>query len=230
MNEAVRRNTRLCTVCGQCAEACLDDAMEKIGYEVSAREVARTAARDKPFYDESGGGATLTGGEPTSQSGFLFELLNELRRRGIHTALETCGYFDKNLLDRLVESVDLFLFDIKHLSAGKHRQATGAENRRILDNFLALADRAGEQRVIPRIPVIPGFNSDPASVESTAQFLAGMKWRGPVHLLAHHPWAGDKYRMLGRDAPRVETGPISPGQRDRIFSIYVENGLTPVWS
>jgi pyruvate formate lyase activating enzyme len=219
-----------CVACGECVDACLSDAMEMIGYEISAREVTRIVEQDKPFYDESGGGVTLTGGEPTSQAGFLFELLGELRKRGIHTALETCGYFDKRLVDRLVESVDLFLFDVKHLSDRRHKQATGAGNRRILENFVSILDRAGEERVIPRIPVIPGFNSDTESVESTAVFLAERKWRGPVHLLAHHAWAKDKYRMLGRDISRVEAGSISTQERDRTFSIFVEKGLTPVWS
>jgi len=218
----VHRDAECCVACGECADACLNDAMEMIGYEITAGEVARIVEQDKPFYDESGGGVTLTGGEPTSEAGFLFELLGELKQRGI--------YFDKKLVDRLVESVDLFLFDVKHLSDRRHKQATGAGNRRILENFVSILDRAGEERVIPRIPVIPGFNSDPDSVESTAVFLAEKKWRGPVHLMAHHAWAKDKYRMLGRDVPRVEAGAISSQQRDRILSVYIENGLTPVWS
>jgi pyruvate formate lyase activating enzyme len=230
MEEKVIRNTERCDACGQCADACLQEAMERIGYEVTAGEVARIVDMDKPFYDESGGGVTLTGGEPTAQAEFLFELSGELRRRGIHIALETCGYFDKKLVDRLVESVDLFLFDVKHLSDRRHKRATGTGNRRILDNFISILERAGEERVIPRIPVIPGFNSDAESIESTAVFLADKKWRGPVHLLAHHTWAQDKYRMLGRDLSRVEAGSISPIERDRTFSIFAEKGLTPVWS
>jgi pyruvate formate lyase activating enzyme len=226
----VRRDARCCVACGACADACPDDAMAMIGYEIAAEEVARVVEQDKPFYDEAGGGVTLTGGEPTSQAGFLLALLGELRERGIHTALETCGNFSKKLVDRLVEAVDLFLFDIKHLSDQKHKQATGAGNRRILENFRAIVDRVGEERVIVRIPVIPGFNSDPDSVASTAKFLARRKWHGPVQLLAHHAWAQDKYRMLGREAPRFATGSISLQQRGRIVSIYVENGLTPVWS
>jgi pyruvate formate lyase activating enzyme len=230
MEDEVVRDMECCTACGQCADACLEEAMERIGYEISAEEVARVVEMDKPFFDQSGGGVTLTGGEPTAQAEFLFELLGELKRRGIHTALETCGYFEGKLVDRLVGSVDLFLFDVKHLSEQRHKQATGAGNRRILDNFQAIVERAGVERVIPRIPVIPGFNSDTESVESTAVFLAGKNWSGPVHLLAHHTWARDKYRMLGRDMSRVEAGSISPGERERTFSIFAEKGLTPVWS
>jgi pyruvate formate lyase activating enzyme len=226
----VRRDARRCLACGQCAGACLEGAMELIGYEVAAGDVARIVEQDKPFYDESGGGVTLTGGEPTSQAGFLFELLGELRQRGIHTALETCGYFDEQLVDRLVEAADLFLFDLKHLSDQRHEQATGAGNRRILENFRAVVARAGGDRVIVRIPVIPGFNSDPDSVASTAAFLSSRQWRGRVQLLAHHAWAQDKYRMLGREAPRIAAGAMTPQQRDRILSIFVEHGLTPVWS
>lgn len=230
MKDAVIRDPARCTACGNCAEACLDGAMEMIGYEISAVEVAGIVERDKPFYDDSGGGVTLTGGEPTAQAGFLFGLCGELRKRGIHVALETCGYFDKKLLDRLVDSVDLFLFDVKHLSERRHKKATGAGNRRILQNFRALVDRAGEERVVPRIPVIPGFNSDDKSVESTAVFLAEKNWRGPVHLLAHHTWARDKYLMLGRDLSRVEARSISAEERDRTFSIFANKGLTAVWS
>jgi pyruvate formate lyase activating enzyme len=204
--------------------------MERIGYEISAGEVAGMVERDKPFYDDSGGGVTLTGGEPTAQAGFMFELCAELRKRGIHVALETCGYFDKKLVDRLVDSVDLFLFDVKHLSERRHKAATGTGNRRILENFRALVDRAGEDRVVPRIPVIPGFNADDKSIESTALFLAEKKWRGPVHLLAFHTWARDKYAMLGRDISRVEARSISTEERDRTFTIFAEKGLTPVWS
>jgi pyruvate formate lyase activating enzyme len=230
MKDTVIRIAGRCIACGNCAEACLDEAMERIGYEISAGEVAGIIERDKPFYDDSGGGVTLTGGEPTAQAGFLFELCAELRKRGIHVALETCGYFDKKLVDRLVDSVDLFLFDVKHLSERRHKEATGTGNRRILENFRALVDRAGEDRVVPRIPVIPGFNADDKSIESTALFLAEKKWRGPVHLLAHHDWARDKYRMLGRDISRVAAGSISTAERDRTFTIFTEKGLTPVWS
>ena len=230
MKDVVVRDPERCNSCGQCAEVCLDGAMEMIGYEISAGNVVEIVERDKPFFDDSGGGVTLTGGEPTAQAGFMFELCSRLRKRGIHVALETCGHFDKKLVDRLVESVDLFLFDVKHLSERRHKEATGAGNRRILENFRALVERAGQDRVVPRIPVIPGFNADDESVESTAHFLAEKNWSGPVHLMAFHTWARDKYRMLGRDASRVETRPISTLERDRTFSIFADKGLTAVWS
>jgi len=230
MKDAVVRDPQVCTACGRCAEACLDGAMEMIGYEISAVEAVEIVERDKPFFDDSGGGVTLTGGEPTAQPGFLFELCGELRKRGIHIALETCGYFDKKLVDRLVDSVDLFLFDVKHLSDRRHKEVTGAGNRRILENFRAVVELAGEDRVVPRIPVIPGFNADDRSIESTASFLAEKHWSGPVHLMAFHSWARDKYRMLGRDFSRVEARSISTRERDRTLAIFADKGLTPLWS
>ena len=134
----------------------------------------------------------------------------------------------ERLVDRLVDSVDLFLFDVKHLSDRRHKEATGAGNRRILENFRAVVDRAGEERVVPRIPVIPGFNSDTESVESTAVFLAEKRWRGPVHLLAHHTWARDKYRMLGRDISRVEARSISAQVRPNRAAISALTRLSSV--
>ena len=227
-NHSLLRDAARCIVCGKCADICPNEAVEVIGYETSAREVARQVAQDKLFYDNSGGGATMTGGEPTHQAEFLFEVLDELRRSGIHTALETCGCFHERIVERLAGLVDLFLFDIKHISDQRHKEATGTGNRRILANFSRLLDRVGEARVIPRIPVVPDFNSDPDSVESFASFLSRTGRRGPIHLMPYHGWAKEKYRRVGRT--NRDLGEISGRERDRISSAFREKGLDPVWS
>ena len=228
----IRRDIARCTNCGTCVEICPGEAVKAVGYETSAHEVALEVVRDKLFYDNSGGGATMTGGEPTYQAKFLFEVLDELRSSGIHTALETCGCFHERIVERLTESVDLFLFDIKHLSDQRHKAATGTGNQLILANFSRILDRVGEARIIPRIPVVPGFNSDPESVESIAAFLSQTGLKGPIHLMPYHGWALGKYRGLGRDDSIDEIseyGEISETKRDRISSAYCEKGLDIIW-
>jgi pyruvate formate lyase activating enzyme len=156
---------------------------------------------DKPFYDESGGGVTLSGGEPLFQPDFALELLGALHAQGLHTAVETSGFFPSDLIEPLARVCDLFLFDLKHLDPAKHREGAGADNQLILENFHRLLDLVGGKRVIARVPLIPGFNADEESVAAIAEFLKRADYAGPVHLLPFHAWARDKYRRLGREWP-----------------------------
>ena len=227
-NEMVRRDHKLCTVCAKCADACPNQAMEKIGLEITAREIAEQVMRDKVFYDNSGGGVTITGGEPTFQKEFLFEALREFKTIGIHTVIETCGYFSQGLIAPLLENVDLFLYDLKHIDPELHQKDTGVENDLILKNFAEICLRAGRERVIPRIPLIPGFNTDLGSIAGIISYLEEVSYRGPVHLLPHHGWAKGKYQRIGRAVSYRESGKISRGELEKIVQAFSERGLKPI--
>ena len=128
-----------CTGCGKCVEVCPDGARTLMGKWVSVQQVMRELVRDKRFYDNSAGGITLSGGDPTAQPKFAQSLLRACKDAGLHTAIETCGCTSWPVLERLLEHVDLVLFDIKHSDSAKHREGTGKPNRLILENARMIA-------------------------------------------------------------------------------------------
>jgi pyruvate formate lyase activating enzyme len=224
----VRRDRERCTACGACSEACPNEAMEIIGFEISAEEVVRRILDDKPFYDNSGGGATLTGGEPVSQHEFLFEVLDALRDAGVHTAVETCGYFPEDLAEPLARRADLFLYDVKHVDCVRHREATGVEPGPILGCFRRIMGLVGPERIIPRVPLIPGFNTAPADIEAIVGFLLAARYKGPVHLLPYHGWARDKYERLGREGVPMDLGGVDEARLADIERGFAVAGFAPV--
>jgi len=224
----IRADRGLCENCGRCVKACPNQAREMIGYEISADEVVRQVLPDRPFFENSGGGVTLTGGEPTWQRGFLLELLGKLRQAGLHTALETCGCFDRELLPALKESVDLFLYDLKHTDTEMHKRGCGAGNEISLANFREILRSAGPERLIPRCPLIPGFNTDPAALERMRAFLRDCGYGGPVHLMPYHGWAREKYARLGRLPEFREREELSALALSRIQGTFAEAGFAVV--
>ncbi len=226
--DRVSRNRDLCTVCETCARVCPNEAMEKIGYEITTDEITEKVIRDKVFYETSGGGVTITGGEPTFQKEFLFKVLESLRDAGIHTAIETCGYFSEDLIGPLVEKVDIFLYDLKHIDASKHREATGAGNEKILNNFAKILTEVGTERIIPRIPLIPGFNTDSASISDIISYLKSVKYDGSVHLLPYHTWARGKYKKIGRGDSFRDPGKITEEKLEKINRVFSEAGFMPL--
>jgi len=225
----VLRDRARCDACGTCAETCLEDAQELVGVPMSAEALAERVARDKPFFDHSGGGVTFTGGEPTAQPDFLLQALDAMRRLGIHTALETCGQYPAALNDALLPRVDLFLFDLKHADDAAHRAGTGAGTRAIHRNLRALLERAGAARVIPRVPVIPGFNADDAAIAGLLGLLQELGYEGPLHLMPYHGWAVGKHERLGDDHPWRAPRELDAGDRRRIEAAVTAADLQPVW-
>lgn len=223
----INRAAERCVACGACVEACPNGAMERLGSEVTVEEVVERVLRDKPFYERSGGGATITGGEPTCQSEFLFALLDALRREGVHTAIETCGFFPSRLAGPLLSKTDLFLFDVKHADPDKHAAGVGANISQIDENFRAILAGAGAGRVIPRIPLIPGFNADLDSVVRIAQYLLDAGYRGPVHLMPHHAWAKGKYERLGRGDEFWDPGQLDESLLESIVQAFASAGFDP---
>lgn len=224
--DIVSRDRQLCAACGKCAEVCLNQAMEKIGAEITAQEIVKKVLQDKIFFENSGGGVTISGGEPTFQKDFLLELLSQLKSSGLQTALETCGHFSANLVQPLLELSDLFLYDLKQINPQKHRQGTGADNQTILENFITLFRKAGPDRVIVRIPLIPGFNTDPDSIAALIAFLDQAGYRGRVHLLPYHRWAKGKYERIGRESEFREPAALDRLELERISRAFENSGIS----
>ncbi|MBN2224795.1 MAG: glycyl-radical enzyme activating protein [Deltaproteobacteria bacterium] len=226
--DGVRRDTGRCVVCGLCEKVCRADAHEKIGYKTSAEAVVEKVIADRPFFTESSGGVTLTGGEPTVQREFLLETAGLLKKSEIHTALETCGHFGKELMPALIDTIDLFLYDIKHADADTHKRFTGVDNRVILENFVSIVRKAGPPRIIPRIPLIPGFNADGASLKGICRFLKEARYEGPVHLMPYNSMAKSKYEKLGRGVQYQNMGELSGDMIDGFVGLVRDNGFEAV--
>lgn len=203
-----------CTVCGACIEVCYAGARELAGQRMTVAEVMDEVERDVAFYDRSGGGVTVSGGEPLSQPVFLCELLRACKERSFHTALDTCGFAPWNVLDDARENVDLFLYDLKLMDDGRHREKTGVSNAPLLKNLWRLS-RCGH-RIVIRIPIIPGINDDEENVRAIGAFAAELPSLERVDLLSYHRIGRHKYRQLGKVCPMPEVGPPAD---DRLIEV-----------
>jgi len=213
-----------CAACGDCAAVCYADARDVAGREMSAAEVLAEVLRDVPFYEESGGGLTLSGGEPLLQAGFTEALLRGGRARGVHTALDTCGYAAWETFDRIRAAVDLFLYDLKLMDDERHRRFTGVSNEPILRNLRTLAGLG--HRVRLRLPVIPGVNDDEDNLRAVAGFAAGLPAVDGADLLPYHPIGVEKYRRLDRSYRLPDTAAPSAQRLAEVALVLESCGLS----
>ena len=188
-----------CLVCGKCADACPSGALEVAGREWTLDEVAELVLRDKVFYDTSGGGVTLSGGEPLLQAEFGAALLERLRAEGLHAVVDSSGQGAPEAVRLLHPLTDLWLFDLKHCDPAAHREATGLGNQRILSN-LRLLDELGA-KVMGRVPLIPGINDGGDNLQALAKLVRGLSCLNEVRILPYHQFQSDKYRRLGLEYP-----------------------------
>ena len=192
-------NRARCTLCFECVDACPSGALTRIGIPMTIDEIVARVIRDKPFYDTSGGGVTLSGGEPTMFMAFAGELLKALKAAGIHTMVETCGLFD---LDRFNEILypwlDLIYYDIKLIDKNAHTRYCGTSNEKILENFKSLYRRGrnGGTPVLPRTPLIPGITDTPENIRAVAEFLTACEV-SEARLLPYHPLWQEKNHKIG---------------------------------
>lgn len=193
--DSILINDRLCTGCRSCASVCPAGALEAGGEQKTVSQVVKVCLQDQPFYEESGGGVTLSGGEALMQPEFAAALARELKAHGIHTAMETTGYAEPEVFDAATADVGLLLFDIKHWNAEKHVEGTGVDNTRILFNMRRAI--SGGREVLPRLPVIPGYND---SLRDAAGFAGLLRRAGAdkVQLLPFHQFGESKYALLGK--------------------------------
>jgi pyruvate formate lyase activating enzyme len=193
---AVDRKT--CMECFLCADACPSHALSVFGKLMTVDEVLQAVEADGVFYGRSGGGMTLSGGEPLAQADFVLELLKEARRRRINTSIETCGFAEWKDLERICGYLDSILFDIKTMDPVKHKEFTGVSNERILENFQRLCESFPNLPKRVRTPVIPGFNDTEEDIKAIADFIRG-KPHTEYELLAYHRLGQPKYTYLGRE-------------------------------
>ena len=213
-NGTVVTDRELCVRCGSCTETCYAEARERIGREFSVAEVLETVERDLDFYEESGGGVTLSGGEPLMQKRFAAGVLAACREKEIHTAVDTSGAVSWKALDAVRGLTDLFLYDLKHMDREAHHATTGAGNRRILENLEKLSALGHD--IVLRFAIIPGFNDSEENIRQTGEFASGLPRRHPVSVLPYHAAAADKYKRLNQS---YTLGDITPPGDDRIAEI-----------
>lgn len=182
----------LCTGCGSCEEACLGEALKLYGREVTLEALLVQLLRDREFYENSGGGVTLSGGECLCQADFCRALLKELNAQGIHTAVDTCGFVPRSAFEKVIPYTDVFLYDLKAYDEDVHIACTGQSNRLILENLQYL-DSLGKEIQI-RIPYVPGHND--SQMEKLAAFVRGLRHVTQVEVLAYHNFAGSKYAAV----------------------------------
>jgi len=186
-----------CTKCQTCIATCYSGAREFSGRDMTVNEVMSQVVREIPFYDQSGGGVTFSGGEPLMQPGFLSALLKACRQQEIHTVVDTSGFANWQVFEQIRGQVDLFLYDLKHMDSEKHREVTGVPNEPILENLRRLS--AVGAKCVVRIPLIPGINDDEQNLVESAKFLASLPKLESVELMGYHDIAQAKYEALGME-------------------------------
>jgi pyruvate formate lyase activating enzyme len=219
--DGIAQDAGRCAGCGRCAETCYADARAMAGRRVRAGEVLAEVVRDEPFFRNSGGGVTLGGGEPLAQPDFAAAILQLCRARGLHTAVETCGQAPWAACEAVRPWTHLFLFDLKHIHAERHRAVTGADLARILENLGRLAAAA---RVVVRVPLIPGFNDEPDTVSALAQ-RARAAGVSEVHLLPYHGFGQSKYAQLGRAYAFAGAAAVPPAKLEALRAAAAATGV-----
>ncbi len=185
----------LCDNCLECSKACPSKCIETTGKYMSIDEAFKIASQDKPFYVNSGGGVTVSGGEALLQWEFVKEFFKECKQAGIHTTLDTTAYCKWENMKEVLEYTDLILFDVKHMDPAKHKEKTGISNDLILRN---LEKASKNTKVWLRIPFTPGFNDSEENMRKTAELAEKLK-ADKISLLPYHEWGKQKYTRLGRD-------------------------------
>ncbi len=196
---------------------------ETIGRDVTVREVMEEIVKDMPYYDRSGGGVTLSGGEALCQPDFARDVLLACHEHGINTAIETTGFAKREVLDKVIPNVDYVLMDIKHMNSDKHKAFTTQPNELILENAKYIASISQDMTV--RVPVIPTFNDTPAEIRDIAKFAAKLPGVMKLHLLPYHRLGRDKYTGLDREYTLDNIEPMREEKINTLYEAASESGL-----
>lgn len=195
--EGIITDPNLCKACGKCAEVCPTKAIEMSGREMTISEIMEIIEKERIFFDQSGGGVTFSGGEPLIHSKMLIELLDECRKRKIHTAVDTAGNVSTEIILEVAKRTDLFLYDLKMMDSDLHKKWVSSSNDKILHNLRVISEMGAH--IIIRIPLIGGVNDSNQNIEQTAKFISELAGdKKEVNLLPYHNIAQNKYMKLGK--------------------------------
>lgn len=206
----------------ECFKGCPTDSFKVEGVYKTVDEIISEVLKDIDFYEESGGGVTLTGGEVLQQADVAIELLKELKKHNIHTAAETTGYATPEVFQRFLEHIDLLLFDVKHYDPVRHKEGTGTDNKIILENLKSAVKKG--KKIIARIPVIPNFNDSLHDAEEFSTLLnkIGIK---DVNLLPFHQFGQKKYDLLDMKYTLNDVKQLHPEDLKDYQEVFIHNGL-----
>lgn len=219
-----------CLSCGKCAQSCPSGARELAGVEYTVNSLLKEIVCDIPFFEESGGGITFSGGEPLINAGFLLELLPYLKEKEIHVALDTCGYASTELFLQVTQQVDLVLFDLKAVTPQLHEVYTGVSNSLIIKNLSQFCELSGRQEegadLWIRIPIIPGINDGAEEIEKMISLLGSLPSGSfsQINLLPYHRIGQDKYQRLGKEYTLTETPEPSKEQMEELRKRFISLG------
>lgn len=222
VNGNIRIHYDLCNGCGVCVKECPGHALEKEGGIRTVKEVIASVKQDMPFYEESGGGMTLSGGEMLAQPDFSSELFLAAKEEGIQTCCETTGMAKPEVFKKVIENIDIMLFDVKHWNAEKHREYTGVTDELPTAN-LKYALSIGKN-VLPRIPVIPGFNDSLNDAEMLSRKLHHVGAER-CQLLPFHQFGENKYSMLSRNYAYQNVPALHKEDLQEYLQIFRKNGI-----
>lgn len=235
---AIAIDAALCQRCGDCVQACPTGAAELLGRSWTQAALLAEVSRDRAFYGSSGGGVTVSGGEPALQSDFVAPFLAACRGAGLHTALDTCGLCSARRLLAVAAHADLVLFDLKHADPAQHKRWTGSDNARILANLRALAgqlrarDDGGQGGAGPlwiRTPLVPGATASEANLRAIGALIAAelpdlvARWE----LCAFNNLCLDKYRRAGRQWAFADTPRLTAGELEGLAEVARRSGVDP---
>lgn len=214
----------ICNNCGECSKVCIYKALYICGEDYTLDQILQRSSKDIPFYEQSGGGVTVSGGEPLSQPEFTRQFLKLLKESGVHTALDTTGYGSFQTIEKVLPYTDLFLYDLKHMDSSQHKIATGAGNELILENARKIAQAGGSIQI--RFPIIPQFNDFEENVRKTGAFCKSLgKSIRVIQLLPYHNLGVIKYQRIEDGSVVFEADPPSDAKIRSIKELLENMGL-----
>lgn len=222
--QGIVTNPELCQLCGRCADVCPTEATEISGKYETIDSLLEKIEQEIIFFDQSGGGVTISGGEPLLHHEYLLALLDVCQQKDIHCTVDTSGLAKTEILLAVAEKTDLFLYDLKMMDEVRHKQYTGVSNKKILANLEILAETGAEINI--RIPLIKGINDDEENIRQTAEFIVNLSGhKKPVNILPYHNIATPKYLKLGQTYHSSEMDEPSESEQQQVINIFTEYGL-----